>query len=129
MSLLTVEKLGHTFGDRTLFKDVSMRLLAGEHVGLVGANGVGKSTFMNIITGQLIHDEGRVEWTPGTNYGYLDQHTILTPGRTIRDVLADAFLPLFEKEKALNEVAEKMGTATPEELEEIRKMIENLKKQ
>lgn len=117
MSLLTVEKLGHTFGDRTLFKDVSMRLLAGEHVGLVGANGVGKSTFMNIITGQLIHDEGRVEWIPGTNYGYLDQHTILTPGRTIRDVLADAFLPLFEKEKALNEVAEKMGTATPEELE------------
>ena len=66
MSLLTVEKLGHTFGDRTLFKDVSMRLLAGEHVGLVGANGVGKSTFMNIITGQLIHDQGRVEWTPGT---------------------------------------------------------------
>ena len=119
MSLLTVEKLGHTFGDRTLFKDVSMRLLAGEHVGLVGANGVGKSTFMNIITGQLIHDEGRVEWTPGTNYGYLDQHTILTPGRTIRDVLADAFLPLFEKEKALNEVTEKMGTATPEELEEL----------
>ena len=59
MSLLTVEKLGHTFGDRTLFKDVSMRLLAGEHVGLVGANGVGKSTFMNIITGQLIHDQGR----------------------------------------------------------------------
>ena len=36
-----------------------MRLLAGEHVGLVGANGVGKSTFMNIITGQLIHDQGR----------------------------------------------------------------------
>ncbi|WP_249652498.1 ATP-binding cassette domain-containing protein, partial [Lysinibacillus sp. D4A1_S13] len=72
-SLLTVEKLGHTFGDRTLFKDVSTRLLAGEHVGLVGASGVGKSTFMNIITGQLIHDEGRVEWTPGTNYGYLDQ--------------------------------------------------------
>lgn len=107
MSLLTVEKLGHTFGDRTLFKDVSMRLLAGEHVGLVGANGVGKSTFMNIITGQLIHDQGRVEWTPGTHYGYLDQHTVLTPGRTIRDVLADAFLPLFEKEKALNEVTEK----------------------
>ena len=64
MSLLTIDKLSHTFGDRTLFKDVSFRLLAGEHVGLVGANGVGKSTIMNIITGELIHDEGRVEWTP-----------------------------------------------------------------
>ena len=50
MSLLSVDKLGHSFGDRTLFKDVSYRLLAGEHVGLVGANGVGKSTMMNIIT-------------------------------------------------------------------------------
>ncbi|WP_409290760.1 ABC-F family ATP-binding cassette domain-containing protein [Peribacillus sp. SCS-37] len=119
MSLLTVDKLGHSFGDRTLFKDVTFRLLPGEHVGLVGANGVGKSTMMNIITKQLIHDTGRVEWTPGTEYGYLDQHTVLSRGKTIRDVLNDAFLPLFEQEKELNEVTEKMGSATPEELEEL----------
>ncbi|MFD1735066.1 ABC-F family ATP-binding cassette domain-containing protein [Bacillus salitolerans] len=119
MSLLTVDGLSHSFGDRTLFKDVSFRLLAGEHVGLVGANGVGKSTLMNIITGQLIYDTGRVEWTPSVHYGYLDQHTVLTPGKTIRDILSDAFLPLYEKEKELNDVTEKMGTATPEELEEL----------
>ncbi|MDR7236688.1 ATPase subunit of ABC transporter with duplicated ATPase domains [Neobacillus drentensis] len=53
MSLLNIENLSHTFGDRTLFKDVSFRLLAEDHVGLVGANGVGKSTLMNIITGQF----------------------------------------------------------------------------
>src|SRR6478609_544838 len=119
MSLLSIDKLGHSFGDRTLFKDVSFRLLAGEHIGLVGANGVGKSTMMNIITGQLIHDTGRVEWTPGVKYGYLDQHTVLTKGKTMRDVLRDAFLPLFEQEKILNEVTEKMETATKEELEDI----------
>ncbi|MGN7400663.1 ABC-F family ATP-binding cassette domain-containing protein [Cytobacillus praedii] len=119
MSLLNVENLSHTFGDRTLFKDVSFRLLAEDHVGLVGANGVGKSTLMNIITGQLIHDSGRVEWTPSVHYGYLDQHTVLTPGKTMRDVLKDAFLPLFEQEKALNEVTSKMADATPEELEEL----------
>ncbi|PLR82474.1 heme ABC transporter ATP-binding protein [Bacillus canaveralius] len=117
MSLLTVDKLSHTFGDRTLFKDVSFRLLAEDHVGLVGANGVGKSTLMNIITAQLIHDSGKVEWTPGVQYGYLDQHTILTPGRTIREVLRDAFLPLFQKEQELNEVTAKMADASPEELE------------
>ncbi|NHM31030.1 ABC-F family ATP-binding cassette domain-containing protein [Neobacillus terrae] len=117
MALLTVENLSHTFGDRTLFKDVSFRLLAEDHAGLVGANGVGKSTLMNIITNQLIHDGGRVEWTPGTIYGYLDQHTVLTSGKTMRDVLRDAFLPLFEKEKELNEVTAKMGDATPDELE------------
>lgn len=117
MSLLTVENLSHTFGDRTLFKDVSFRLLAEDHVGLVGANGVGKSTLMNIITKQLIHDSGKVEWTPGVHYGYLDQHTVLTRGKTIRDILNDAFLPLFEKEAALNEVTGKMAEASPEELE------------
>ncbi|RDU35830.1 ABC transporter ATP-binding protein [Neobacillus piezotolerans] len=119
MALLTVENLTHTFGDRILFKEVSFRLLAEDHVGLVGANGVGKSTLMNIITNQLIHDGGKVEWTPGVQYGYLDQHTVLTPGRTMRDVLRDAFLPLFEKERELNEVIAKMAEATPEELEEL----------
>ncbi|WP_163103286.1 ABC-F family ATP-binding cassette domain-containing protein [Peribacillus alkalitolerans] len=116
MSLLVVEGLSHSFGDRMLFKDVSFRLNQ-EHVGLVGANGVGKSTMMNIITGQLVHDTGRVEWTPGVQYGYLDQHTVLTPGKTIRDVLRDAFLPLFKEEEALNEVTSQMATASPEELE------------
>lgn len=117
MSLLTVENLSHTFGDRTLFKDVSFRLLAEDHVGLVGANGVGKSTLMSIITKQLIHDTGKVEWTPNIHYGYLDQHTVLTPGRTMREVLRDAFLPLYELEKELNKVTEKMADASPEELE------------
>jgi ATPase subunit of ABC transporter with duplicated ATPase domains len=117
MSLLTVEDLSHNFGDRTLFKNVSFRLLAGEHVGLVGANGVGKSTLMNILTGEVLRDTGKVEWTPKVQYGYLDQHTKLTPGKTIRDILKDAFLPLFELEKDLNSITEKMADATPEELE------------
>lgn len=51
MSVLNVTNLSHGFGDRAIFENVSFRLLKGEHVGLVGANGEGKSTFMNIITG------------------------------------------------------------------------------
>ena len=52
MSILNVEHLSHGFGDRAIFEDVSFRLLKGEHIGLVGANGEGKSTFMNIVTGK-----------------------------------------------------------------------------
>ncbi|WP_025026720.1 ABC-F family ATP-binding cassette domain-containing protein [Caldalkalibacillus mannanilyticus] len=117
MSLLTVEDLSHSYGDRVLFKNVSFRLLAGEHVGLVGANGVGKSTLMNILTGQLLRESGKLEWTPRVHYGYLDQHTKLTPGKTIRDILKDAFLPLYEEEKKMMEITEKMADASPEELE------------
>ena len=46
MSILNVEHLTHGFGDRAIFADVSFRLLKGEHIGLVGANGEGKSTFL-----------------------------------------------------------------------------------
>ena len=63
MSILNVEHLSHGFGDRAIFHDVSFRLLKGEHIGLIGANGEGKSTFMNIITGRLQPDEGKVEWS------------------------------------------------------------------
>ena len=91
MSILNVEHLTHGFGDRQIFDDVSFRLLAGEHIGLVGANGEGKSTFMNIITGKLSPDEGKVEWSKRVRAGYLDQHTVLTKGQTVRDVLKTAF--------------------------------------
>ena len=62
MSILNVEHLTHGFGDRAIFNDVSFRLLKGEHIGLVGANGEGKSTFFNIVTGKLMPDEGKIEW-------------------------------------------------------------------
>ena len=90
MSILNVEHLTHGFGDRAIFNDVSFRLLKGEHIGLIGANGEGKSTFMNIITGKLMPDEGKVEWAKNVRVGYLDQHTVLTPGMTIPQVLASA---------------------------------------
>lgn len=128
MSLLSVEGLSHSFGDRMLFKNVSLQL-NNEHVGLVGANGVGKSTLMNIITGQQIHDTGKVQWTPGVVYGYLDQHTNLTPGKTIRNVLQDAFLHLFKVEEELNEVTGKMGEASPEELEVLLEQMAELQDQ
>ncbi|OXS64240.1 ATPase subunit of ABC transporter with duplicated ATPase domains [Bacillus sp. V-88] len=119
MSLLTVKNLTHGFGDRAIFNDVSFRLLKGEHIGLIGANGEGKSTFMNIITGKLEPDEGKVEWAKRIRIGYLDQHAKLKQGMTIRDVLKTAFQYLFDMETEMNELFAKMGDATPEELEEL----------
>ena len=117
MSILNVEHLTHGFGDRAIFNDVSFRLLKGEHIGLIGANGEGKSTFMNIITGKLMPDEGKVEWAKNVRVGYLDQHTVLTAGQTVRDVLSSAFDFLYDMENQMNEICDKMGEASPEELE------------
>jgi len=119
MSILNVEHLSHGFGDRAIFQDVSFRLLKGEHIGLVGANGEGKSTFMNIITGKLMPDEGKVEWAKNVNVGYLDQHTVLEKGMTIREVLKSAFGPLFEMEANMNAICNRMGEASEEEMNEM----------
>ncbi|MBP3420734.1 MAG: ABC-F family ATP-binding cassette domain-containing protein [Lachnospiraceae bacterium] len=118
MSILNVEHLTHGFGDRAIFDDVSFRLLKGEHIGLIGANGEGKSTFMNIITGKLQPDEGKVEWAKHVRVGYLDQHTALEKGMTVRDVLSSAFSFLFDLEAKMNEMYELMATADDEKMAE-----------
>ena len=116
MSILNVEHLSHGFGDRAIFQDVSFRLLKGEHIGLIGANGEGKSTFMSIITGKLQPDEGKVEWAKNVRVGYLDQHTELKKGMTVRETLASAFAFLFDLEEQMNQMYDKMADSTEEEM-------------
>ncbi|MBP2027297.1 ATPase subunit of ABC transporter with duplicated ATPase domains [Acetoanaerobium pronyense] len=123
MSILTVKNLSHGFGDRAIFDNVSFRLLKGEHIGLVGANGEGKSSFMNIITGKLEPDEGTIDWSKRVRVGYLDQHTALEKGMTIKDVLKGAFKYLFDLENEINELYGKMGEASEDE---INSMLEEL---
>lgn len=117
MSILNVEHLSHGFGDRAIFQDVSFRLLKGEHIGLIGANGEGKSTFMSIITGTMAPEEGKVEWAKNVRTGYLDQHAVLEAGMTIRDVLKSAFSFLFELEEQMNDICQRMGDMEEGELE------------
>ncbi len=123
MSILTVNNLNHGFGDRALLKNVSFRLLKGEHIGLIGANGEGKSTFMDIITNKLEPDEGKIAWSKNVRVGYLDQHTVLKKGLTIRDVLKNAFKYLFDLENELNIICEKMASANPDDLNQL---LENM---
>lgn len=117
MSILNVEHLTHGFGDRAIFSDVSFRLLRGEHIGLVGANGEGKSTFFNIVTGHLTPDEGKIEWAKNIRIGYLDQHTVLTKGMSIRDVLKSAYSWLFDLEEKMNRICDSLGTASEEDMD------------
>jgi len=124
--ILNVENLSHGFGDRAIFNNVSFRLLKGEHIGLIGANGEGKSTFMNIVTGKLMPDEGKVEWAKNVRVGYLDQHTVLKQGMTIRDVLKSAFEYLFNIESRINEICEKLGDADEAEMEALMEELGTL---
>lgn len=108
MSIVTVSDVSHSFGGRQILEHASFRLLAGEHVGFIGANGEGKSTFLNIITGKLLPEEGKVEWCNRITTGYLDQHTTLEKGKTIHQVLQDAFVHLFTLEAEMLEMYHQM---------------------
>ena len=119
MSILNVENITHSFGGRQIFEDVSFRLLKGDRVGLIGANGEGKSTFMNIITDKLMPDEGKIEWSKRVRVGYLDQQTVLEKGSTIREVLRQAFQYMYDDEAEMNQKYEAMATAEGEELDSL----------
>ena len=119
MSILDVTNVSHGFGSRKILEDASFRLLNGEHVGLVGANGEGKSTFLNIITGKMMPDEGEVKWCNHITTGYLDQFSTLEKGKSIRDILRTAFGHMFELETEMMGLYEKMGSCEPEEMDAI----------
>ena len=121
MSILNVEGMSHGFGGRTIFEDVTFRLLKGEHVALIGANGEGKSTFLSIITNKMTPDQGKVEWAKRVNVGYLDQHAVLKAGMSIRDVLKTAFDEMYKLEQEMQEAYDKMAEADPDEIERLMK--------
>lgn len=131
MSLLTAENVTHGFGARQILEEASFRLLKGEHIGLIGANGEGKSTFLNIITGKITPDQGKITWARHVKAGYLDQHSVLKKGMTIREVLRTAFDEMYNLEKDMLNLYEKMSSADDvkiesmmEEAGEIQQMLE-----
>lgn len=114
MSFLTVSHVSHSFGGRQILEDVSFKLEKGEHIGLVGANGEGKSTFFNLITNNLLPDDGQITWPGKVKVGYLDQQSSLESGKTIRDILRTAFNEDFEAEQEMLELYDKMEDADEE---------------
>ena len=97
--------------------DVSLSIKEHEFVAIIGQSGSGKSTFMNIITGSLMPDEGKIEWAKNVRVGYLDQHAVLEKGMTIGSVLASAFDFLYQQEERMNEICDQLGSADPDQMD------------
>lgn len=116
MSLLTVKNLGQGFEDKTLYENSSFVLNKEDHMGVTGQNGVGKSTLIKILTGEILPDEGQVKWQSKVTVGYLDQYAKLKQGVTIRQFLRTAFAQLYHKEKELNALYEKYAVTGDDSL-------------
>ena len=126
MSILNAENISHSFGGRQILEDASFRLLKGEHIGLIGANGEGKSTFLKIITGELTPENGTVEWCRHITYGYLDQYSTLEKGKTIMDILRGAFSHLSDLETEMVGIYDKMAQASDDEIDSMMEEVGEL---
>lgn len=98
MSMLQVRDLSHTFQEKELYHKSGFTLNPGEHMGLVGQNGVGKSTLMKMLTGELIPDAGEIDWLPKLSIGHIDQYAEVDGELTIDQYLHAAFQSLYEQE-------------------------------
>lgn len=98
MSLLTIQNLTCHMGDKTLYQQANFTLFAGEHIGVTGKNGVGKSTLLKLLQAELLPDGGDILWRPAVRLGYLDQHGEMDPQTRVRDQLQSAFADLYRQE-------------------------------
>jgi len=117
MSVLEIKNLTHRYDDRFIFNDANLCINNGEHVGVVGLNGAGKSTFINIIADKLTYDEGEVYWLPNVRKGYLDQHATLDGSKTVMEYLMESFDYLYELNDKLEELYASMGDLEGDELD------------
>ena len=110
--LLNVENLNLTFDKKRLFNNANFRILPNEKVGLIGNNGVGKSTLINMLCGNVIPDSGNIEFDKNIKVGYLDQYMKINKKISIDEYLKQAFLDLYKKEEEMKEYLELLNNST-----------------
>lgn len=116
MSILTIKNLTHTYDNKLLFEDADLSINNGEHIGVFGLNGAGKSTFMKILCHKVMQDEGEVLWNKNIRFGYLDQYVDIDRNQTVLEYLLGSFSELYNLNDRLEEVYNQIETTTDYDL-------------
>ena len=109
MAVLRVANLKKSYGVRTLFSGVSFEIAPGEKVGLIGANGTGKTTLLKILQKEEEPDAGNVSVTSDAKVSYMEQNPKLDKSQDLYSFTLSAFSDLIELEQRLSEIAERIG--------------------
>ena len=110
--LLSVQNVSISYGIEQVLHNVTFTLAGGTRAGLVGANGVGKTTLLKIVVGQAYPDTGTVQWAHGVEWGYLPQSTPDLPGLTIDTLIRKARGDLDFLETRLRDLEAAMSRAS-----------------
>src|SRR5690625_3697915 len=105
MILLQLNNILKAFGGTALFQDIQLEVKSNDRIAIVGRNGVGKSTLLKIMTGEIPYDQGEIYQPKNIQFGYLAQHNDLTSTKTIWDEMLTVFEHLQIEEKELEAFA------------------------
>ncbi|MBQ2974583.1 MAG: ABC-F family ATP-binding cassette domain-containing protein [Clostridia bacterium] len=105
MAVVSIQNLKVDFGGKVLFENVSFDVNPGDFVGLIGANGTGKTTLFKVITGEIEPTEGGAFVGKNVKVGYLEQHACHGSVRTVYDEALSVFEPLMQMEAELEDIA------------------------
>lgn len=126
MSILEIKNLSHIYDNKPLFVKANLSVSGGEHSGIVGLNGAGKSTFIKILSGEVVQDEGEVKWLNGLKRGYLDQHADIDRSLTVIEYLRTSFDDLYKLNERMESFYAQMETASPDELDSLISKANNI---
>lgn len=115
--LISLDSVCKTFLDKQVLKNISLSVNDRDRIGLLGINGIGKSTLLNIISGQIKYDEGTISSKQGLRIGYLKQNEALNSSNTLKEEIEDSLKEVFEIRKAIEEITLKMANAQKNEYE------------
>src|ERR1700736_1554835 len=114
--MLFVRNLSKAFGAITVLEDISFVINSGDRVGIVGSNGVGKTTLLSILVGQESLDAGSSSFAPSTETGYLPQTTPEFYGRTMQDLIYESLGNLRQLEERMRALETAMSVSRGEQL-------------
>ncbi|HEY6287173.1 MAG TPA: ABC-F family ATP-binding cassette domain-containing protein [Ktedonobacteraceae bacterium] len=114
--MLAVRHLCKSYGAITVLDDISFIVNSNDRIGVVGSNGVGKTTLLNMLIGQESTDSGSFSFTPRTEVGYLPQTTPEFSGHTMQDLILESVGNLRQLEKQMRELETALSTANDEQI-------------
>ena len=126
LNYLSAESISKTFNDRWLFRDISLGISQGEKFGFVGNNGVGKSTLLKILTGEIQPDSGKVSIREGIRMGYLTQTPSVSDETTVKDLLFSESNEVARVVKEYEDCIHHSDTS-PERMQAVLEKMEDLK--
>ena len=122
MRIFKISNLSHDFVEKSLFNEAELMVQSGEHIGLVGPNGCGKSTFLKILTGEFVPDSCKIEKENNLKIGYLDQYADIDKNCTVYEYLDSIFDDLYLMDKQVSEIYENIsGLSEEEQMKSINK--------